>query len=203
MFKEIGMGTSIAGFWSNFLQADLFWYVSHDPGVRVSTASSYVAPTWSWASVSGRASFLDQGGFLAEILSVHCSPARSDELGMITSAELVVRAKTITLEAPDPATGKYTYLDAFRSDYIQPTLEARIWVGIIPSKTCNDPPDKRIPVNDGEHHAVLMGPLAIIIVRVMEAGEPPVCERVGTVHRSLTLNARTTLGGLIAPSHKF
>jgi hypothetical protein len=31
-----------------------------------------------------------------------------------------------------------------------------------------------------------MGPLAIIIVRVMEAGEPPVCERVGTVHRSLT-----------------
>lgn len=205
MFNEIDMGNYTAGFWSNFLRADLFWYVSHDPGVRVSTASSYVAPTWSWASVSGRVSFLDQGGFLAEILSVNCSPAGSDELGMITSAELVLRAKTIpvrlikeffhvrfvkfwtiTLEAPDPATGKYTYLDAFRSDYIQPTPEARIWAGIIPSKTWDDPPDKRIPVNDGEYFAVLTGPLAIIIVRVVEAGEPLVCERVGTVHRSLT-----------------
>lgn len=149
--------------------------------------------------------FLDQGDFLAEILSVHCSLAGSDELGMITSAELVLRAKTVpvrlikeffqvrfakfwtlTSKAPDPETGEYKYFDAFQSDYIQPTTEARIWAGIIPSQTFTDPPSKRVPVKYGEYLAVLMGTLAVIIVRVLEAGEPLVCERVGTVHGNMT-----------------
>ncbi|EEU38712.1 uncharacterized protein NECHADRAFT_83126 [Fusarium vanettenii 77-13-4] len=200
MFNEMDMGTYLAGFWSNFLRADLFWYACSTDGGRISTTSNYVAPTWSWASVSNKVRFGEQGIFLAKILSVHCSLAGSDELGMITSAELVLRAKTIpvrltqefffngkcwtiTLEGQDLASGKYTWLGAYRPDYVQPTPKADFWCGIIPRVEWPDrPPGKLIPVNDAEYLALLVGSRAIIIVRVVEAREPLVCERVGTVH---------------------
>ncbi|KAJ4210888.1 hypothetical protein NW759_012919 [Fusarium solani] len=211
MFNEIDMGTYLAGFWSNFLQADLLWCADCKSGVRVSTASNYVAPTWSWASVSGGVGWPTDGNggtkgdSLAEILSVHCSPAGADKLGMITSAELVLRAKTtpvyltkeffhlshskywnITLKSPCPAISKPASLSPFRPDCIQPTPEAKFWGGTITRS--RDSREKIIPVNDAEYLAVRMGALAIIIVRVVEAGEPLVCERVGTVHRSYREN---------------
>ncbi|RSL58809.1 hypothetical protein CEP54_007539 [Fusarium duplospermum] len=215
MFNELDMGTYLAGFWSNFLEADLFWYADHYPGTRISTASNYVAPTWSWASVSGKVSWGEQDIFLAEILNVHCTPAGSDELGMLTSAELVLRAKTIsvcltkeffsvehtgkhwtiTIGSQDPETGKQEYLGAFRSDCIQPTPEAKFWGGVIPKMTWpHDSPDNIIPVNDGDYLAVLMGTRATIIVRVVEAGQPLVCERVGTVHRNLVVECDDNTG---------
>ncbi|KAL2679286.1 hypothetical protein Neosp_010055 [[Neocosmospora] mangrovei] len=173
------MGTYLAGLWSNFLQADLFWSVSRDPGLHDGTNND----------------------FLAEVLSIHCSLAGSDELGMITSADLVLRAKTIpvcltqqffsdgkywtiTLESQDPATGKQANLGPYWHDCVQPTPEADFVPGFIPKATSPDSrPEKLVPVNDAEYLAMLAGSRALIIVKVVEAGEPLVCERVGTVHR--------------------
>ncbi|KAI8716936.1 HET domain-containing protein [Fusarium sp. LHS14.1] len=213
MFNQIDMGTYLAGLWSNFLQTDLFWlvggldsgFVSGEHGRRISNC---VAPTWSWASVCGRILWGDLRIFLADILSVRCSPVGSDELGMITSAELVLRAKTIpvcltqeffkvfsgrnywtiTLESQDPATGEHTRLVAFQPDYVQPTPEAEFLPGVIPRVALPDlPPEKLIPVKDAEYLAMQIGSQATIIVKVVEIGEPLVCEHVGIVHRNLEL----------------
>ncbi|RSM03383.1 hypothetical protein CDV31_010516 [Fusarium ambrosium] len=210
MFNEIDMGTYIAGFWSKFLRADLFWHSDGDLGTRTSTASNYIAPTWSWASVSGGVWWGEEDTSLAEVLSVQCSPAGSDELGMITLAELVLRAKTIpvrltkeffsfrlkdtikcwaiTLSIQDPWAGEPTCLGAFQpdciqTDCIQSTPEAEFRSGIIPKSMRYHSPEKYVPVNDADYIAMLLGERAVIIFKVVEAGEPPICERVGTVHR--------------------
>ncbi|KAM0431439.1 hypothetical protein ACHAPT_005416 [Fusarium lateritium] len=183
------------------MHADLFWHADTRPGVRISTASSYVAPTWSWASGSGIVDWYVGGSFLAEILGVHCSPSGSDELGMITSGELVLRAKTIpvrltkeffhlrsekfwtiTIESRDPATGEQACLGPFRPDCIQPTPEAEFYDDAMTKPSWPGySPKKMIPAGDGEYLAVLLGTLAVVIIRIVEAGDVIVCERVGAV----------------------
>ena len=52
-FNQLSLGGYLAGLWSATLGKGLYWQVDYTPGKRISTKDTYIAPSWSWASVSG------------------------------------------------------------------------------------------------------------------------------------------------------
>ncbi|KAH6879531.1 heterokaryon incompatibility protein-domain-containing protein [Thelonectria olida] len=213
-FTDIDLGVYMAGFWSNFLLGDLFWYVDYRPGARISTTSSYVAPTWSWASVSGGINWGKPGTLCVELISVHCDSSGSDDLGKMTYGELVLKARivpvrltrtfynlgqkkewNIGLECQDPETGEQACLGAYRPDCIEPVPGTEFFGGIIPSLWHSDySPDKAIPVEGGEYFAMLLGETAVIIMKAVQDGDPREYERAGTVHGNATTESEVMTG---------
>ncbi|PNP58145.1 hypothetical protein THARTR1_02303 [Trichoderma harzianum] len=147
-FNEIDLGTYLAGNWSNHLMRCLCWYSDSLPRRRLNTATAYVAPSWSWASVSGAAHFMDTSP-CAEIISACCYPAGPDNEGQITGGELILKAKILPArlfrsewipeyryygatkcegfqaDVQDPVTGKWEDAGPYHPDFIEPINEAR------------------------------------------------------------------------------
>lgn len=93
-FNEIDLGTYLAGNWSNFLMTCLCWSAGPIPGRRLNTTAAYVAPSWSWASVSGVVSFAVRDA-RSEIVSACCHPSGPDSTGQISGGELILKAKLL------------------------------------------------------------------------------------------------------------
>jgi hypothetical protein len=204
-FREINLGDYVAGFWSRFLMGDLFWYADYFPGCRVSTTSAYVAPTWSWASVSGSINWGTTGALDAVLVSTHHVLAGPDKFGQITYAEVALEAKLVPvsltweirkvggikelymdLQCRDPRSGHQACLGAYRSDYFVPEPGLEYFGGFIFNLRFPGAfPDQRIPVTDGKYFALLLGETAVIVIKAIEDKGSQVYERAGTVHSHL------------------
>jgi len=72
------------------------------PGKRLSVESSsrYVAPSWSWASVSGNVNWDWDRAFEphVQILSARCDLAGPDETGAVVGGDIGMKAKLIPLK---------------------------------------------------------------------------------------------------------
>ncbi|KAE8330145.1 hypothetical protein BDV39DRAFT_170814 [Aspergillus sergii] len=89
--------TYIAGLWRNTLCLDLLWR-----GNRESELATWQAPSWSWASINGKVTFLineqNVHGFrpMLSYVTHHCTPLHpTDEgcFGGLQSASLTVKGK--------------------------------------------------------------------------------------------------------------
>ena len=114
-------GQYLAGLWSNHLPAALLWKVIHRAPLARSCNDktyrpmSYVAPSWSWASIYGEITYESQRlehvgerpeestadydfGDLA-LNSIHIQPKNADPFGEISNAFLVLRARIVSVDS--------------------------------------------------------------------------------------------------------
>lgn len=92
----------LAEFWSGSLVADLLWWANKVGRKRL---GAEVAPSWSWASVTGGVQYLQVKSPLVEVLSVECQDADSGPFGRIGEWSL-----------EDPHYGEFAGLETFALD---------------------------------------------------------------------------------------
>ena len=103
-----GRFTYVAGLWREQLAEGLTW--SHVGSARRDTAAGssrlgeYVAPTFSWASVSGEVAWRTRGPHqTVEILEVACSLAGHDPCGQVTSGYIWLKGQLLPCKIKDKA----------------------------------------------------------------------------------------------------
>ncbi|KAI0115707.1 hypothetical protein GGR51DRAFT_575543 [Nemania sp. FL0031] len=93
-------GRYLAGLWEDNFAYQLCWWIN-DTHRKVET---YLAPSWSWLSVSGAVGFVHNGSryntasFAVEIMEVECNTA-NNQTGAITGGFLKINGKWIRLRA--------------------------------------------------------------------------------------------------------
>jgi hypothetical protein len=94
-FNKIDLGTYLAGLWSKDLKTGLCWRVEdgHQP-----RNSSYVAPSWSWASVHGRVNWSTHAEDAFEIEDPVCIPDGIDITGAVSRGQLTLFGSVIPLQ---------------------------------------------------------------------------------------------------------
>ncbi|OCL13181.1 hypothetical protein AOQ84DRAFT_122654 [Glonium stellatum] len=92
------LGDYLAGTWSKHLLSMLLWTKASDWPARRRRPSSYIAPSWSWASLVGPViwnlegphSLSDPGNYVAEIIEAKCETSPDDEFGSVYSGYLII-----------------------------------------------------------------------------------------------------------------
>jgi hypothetical protein len=93
MWAKASNDEYLAGLWRSRLPKDLLWYT---PYPRIDNERlMYVAPSWSWASIDGEATWLHkhEATFLlplAEIMKVDIELASSNPFGQVKSASMIL-----------------------------------------------------------------------------------------------------------------
>ncbi|KAL8368494.1 hypothetical protein RB599_004102 [Gaeumannomyces hyphopodioides] len=113
-----------AGLWKSQLLEGLLWGRPGFPkaGEIASFArtETFVAPSWSWASVNGRVKFADRSlgsdKPKAELLHVIAEPAGSDPLGQVSSGLLVLRGQCFWATLPAEGLGTVRHGLVFNLD---------------------------------------------------------------------------------------
>jgi len=214
-FRDISLGTYLAGIWSSSLPSDLAWHAAHMPGKRLSAESSrYVAPSWSWVSVSGNVNWAWDRAFepRVQILSARCDLAGPDETGAVVGGEIGMTAKLIPLkllygdleiprsngtrhtymqlEARDPSTGKFASMapSMYLPDYVPPQiacLEMAFHAGA--DMLWGDgvsDRDELTPLLDAEYFGLQLADDFVMVVRPVAGEGGNILERVGAVQRN-------------------
>lgn len=210
-FGDISLGTYLAGIWSSSLPLGLCWHAAHTPGKRLSTVSSrYVAPSWSWASVSGNVNW-DTRDFrpLVEVIDAQCIHAGPDETGSVCGGDVRLKARIIPvrllygdvaiprteglrytymhLEARDPSTGQYARPSMYRPDYVPQhisSLQMVFHAGadmIWGDASSGEWVNNLTPLQDAEYFGLQLAVSFIMVVRPVLGEGPDVYERVGSV----------------------
>jgi hypothetical protein len=113
------LGRYVAGLWSYDFIEQLLWarYPGDDP-LRT-RSSEFVAPTWSWASISEPVTWYEEGNQkslsamnrktvgIASLEDVHCQPAGLDPFGRLSGGHVLLAAPAIY--ATLPATQNLTH----------------------------------------------------------------------------------------------
>lgn len=91
-YQKVTSDQYLAGLWRKDLLRQLCWGKAHAVGPCI-RPSRYRAPTWSWASINGRATFSDLGKgssskFVVEVQHVSVDPIGLDPLGGVKSGSL-------------------------------------------------------------------------------------------------------------------
>ncbi|KAL6810693.1 heterokaryon incompatibility domain-containing protein [Trichoderma sp. SZMC 28013] len=197
-FDEIDLGTYLAGNWSNLLMGCLHWYSDPLPGRRLNTTTTYVAPSWSWASVSGAVHF-SAAKPCVEIISACCYPAGSDNEGQVTGGELILKAKIlpaklfrsewtpksrsygatkcqgIQADVQNPATGKWEDAGPYHPDFIEPTPEARF------AESGFERVSDLLTELDGEYFAMPLAESFGLILKAVHTQKTNTFERTGSI----------------------
>jgi hypothetical protein len=202
-FNQISLGRYLAGHWSNVLNGDLCWYSHYTPGKRLSTGTRYVAPSWSWASVSGPVNWPFEADFepVAEIISADCSPSGVDPMGSVSYGEVILRAKIIKLAGyrgiatlRDGTQKVFDYLEcpvrqASPGTYRPDAVPEGIGAGLEFFAGSNYFMDKSQvrgadlqPLTDGEYYGMLMAKTYVMVVRPVSKSQDTY-ERLGCVNR--------------------
>jgi hypothetical protein len=73
----------VAGMWERDLTDHIPWYVVENTRDRGGLLMHYIAPTWSWASVTGHVSYGNQTSYVGhfKVLSINCQPQGSSLFG--------------------------------------------------------------------------------------------------------------------------
>ncbi|KAL7624112.1 hypothetical protein AAE478_005669 [Parahypoxylon ruwenzoriense] len=86
-------GDYIAGLWRDHLNTGILWKASGSPA-RCSRPAEYVAPSWSWASVSGKIRFVPLSAdtrFTWRVLDAQCAPkGKNSAFGQLAEGYLRV-----------------------------------------------------------------------------------------------------------------
>ena len=98
-YQESELPQYLAGMWSDDLLEQLLWIAKHP----TTTNPVYVAPTWSWASMSGPVDFRQNSDFAekmgmgdivydyeAHVLEAVCTPATLDSFGRLSGGHLKI-----------------------------------------------------------------------------------------------------------------
>jgi hypothetical protein len=105
-FQIYNIGVYAAGLWEKHLHTQILWRSSAHGKLRT-RSSKYIAPTWSWASLSGGVYFLGAQAhrpgnnilrctkIVGSILEVHCTPGGLDALGSVVDGYLRVRGQIV------------------------------------------------------------------------------------------------------------
>jgi hypothetical protein len=93
-FDKINLGSYLAGLWSNDLIIGLCWRIDDGHQKRIPT---YVAPSWSWASVRGRVNWPSNVEPEFEVADAVCETSGLDPTGTVSAGYLTLRARTIPL----------------------------------------------------------------------------------------------------------
>ena len=96
-------GTYLAGLWSNYLDTGLQWTRpilsggSRISSPLVSKPSSYLAPSWSWASINAAAQYTAPREPIQGISIIHaaCTPDGLDPMGTVKDGKLVLSGPVI------------------------------------------------------------------------------------------------------------
>ncbi|OTA55253.1 HET-domain-containing protein [Hypoxylon sp. EC38] len=87
-----------AGMWRDQLNASILWKAAGAPS-RCYRTTKYVAPSWSWASVSGKIRFIPLSKdtrFIWEVIDAKSySASQSGDFGKVSSAYLKARSKVV------------------------------------------------------------------------------------------------------------
>jgi hypothetical protein len=94
-------GTYLAGLWSNYLDTGLLWThpfpISVASPPLVSKPSSYLAPSWSWASINAAAGYTAARKPVQGISIIHaaCTPDGLDPMGTVKDGNIVLTGPII------------------------------------------------------------------------------------------------------------
>ncbi|KAK4183074.1 heterokaryon incompatibility protein-domain-containing protein [Podospora australis] len=214
-FKEINLGTYLAGIWSSSLPLGLCWHAANIPGKRLSDLSGkYIAPSWSWASVSGNVNWnTDTFQPRCKVLDYRRDLAGPDPTGSISSGEICLEASIIPLklyqgeqeiphagnglryayihlQARDPHTGEWGCPSMYLPDSYAPTNgeDVAFHAGadmIWGDRKTSERVESLESFGDGGYFGLQMAVNYIMIVRPVRGTEVPgVFERVGSVQRN-------------------
>lgn len=111
--QQANAGECFAGMWRKYLAEHMTWQIDTSRKIRHTRHETYVAPTWSWASVnvnvkmseilvdytiSAMGLTLPEPNVVAEILDVQYSLAGLDPTGSLSDAILTIRAPVLPAE---------------------------------------------------------------------------------------------------------
>ncbi|KAK1239938.1 hypothetical protein MKX08_007380 [Trichoderma sp. CBMAI-0020] len=172
------------------------------PGRRLNSTAAYVAPSWSWASVSGVVSFAACDA-RAEIVSAFCHPTGPDISGQISGGEVILKAKllparlfrsewkseysfpgvskcvAVQADVQDPVTGKWVDAGPYHPDFIEQQAGAMF----LESRRFENDSNFLTKI-DGDYFAM---PLAESISLILKArhtkGDTNTFERIGTIQK--------------------
>ena len=117
----------LAGLWSDTLPKSLLWY-SHPRSERV---QPYIAPSWSWASVTRSVRWGISESFAVvdqtelQLVAANCVPAGPNKYGALESAELVVqgqlwRVRLLEVDTSGFSAARILEEDGTNSSYVLP-----------------------------------------------------------------------------------
>jgi hypothetical protein len=211
-FDQIYLGEYLAGLWSKDLELSLCWHADYRPRRRLSTLLpqyQYIAPSWSWASVSGPVNWPEDNEFdsVINIISASCTASGGDPMGAVSYGEVVLRGKVIELsayrgevtgqdvprmvyyydhlECHNPSTGSQTCPGTYRPDTMINIDGYEYFAG---ANYFIDKPDVQgadlLPLTDGDYYGLLMAKTYIMILRPVLSGESDTFERLGSIWMS-------------------
>ncbi|KAF2965999.1 hypothetical protein GQX73_g7581 [Xylaria multiplex] len=117
-------GRYLAGLWEDNFAYQLCWWIN-DTHRKVET---YLAPSWSWLSVSGAVNFVldasryDTASFAVEIIEAECTTANS-QTGAVTGGFLKINGKWIRLLASIYDLGSETKPPSYRLVHAETGIE--------------------------------------------------------------------------------
>ncbi|KAK0634122.1 heterokaryon incompatibility protein-domain-containing protein [Immersiella caudata] len=106
--QNISLGRYLAGLWSSYLNRGLCWWADYRPCMRISIPTQYIAPSWSWMSVSGQVQIVlpEQFQPAAEVLSADCVPiSPSNPTGPVSYEDPNVKGEELELMNDGPYFG--------------------------------------------------------------------------------------------------
>ncbi|OTB00997.1 hypothetical protein M426DRAFT_14854 [Hypoxylon sp. CI-4A] len=94
----------LGGTWRSQLNTSILWKAAGSPA-RCHRTAEYVAPSWSWASVSGKIRFVPLSKdtrFIWHVLDAKCSPrGRNNVFGQVDSGYLRVRSQVVRVRVEE------------------------------------------------------------------------------------------------------
>lgn len=117
----------LAGLWEQTLPANLCWHLESVDILKYAP-TQYVAPSWSWASITQaityRSSLIRQGfNPSVAVVEVHCDVPGLNPLGKVSNGHLVLRGKVIQIQLScrDPGNSiQYDIGEGLRKNYRSP-----------------------------------------------------------------------------------
>ncbi|KAI1482125.1 HET-domain-containing protein [Daldinia eschscholtzii] len=94
----------LAGLWYGSLELDLLWARKHRPKVQ-QRSESYIAPTWSWASIPGPIAYDSTSPLRphVQVLDASCEYIDGNQFGQATGGQLVLRGESVTCTLCKPS----------------------------------------------------------------------------------------------------
>ena len=125
-----------SGLWQKGLPNHLLWLTRHLQAGKASRPESYIAPSWSWASLKGAVTFLDPGSGMTPyvtVLQCHVVSAVSQQFGQVSDGYLRLRgplAQASFIESEEKL-NSYTQNEpwhpvAFRTQGSEPRLTIKL-----------------------------------------------------------------------------
>ncbi|KAN0104290.1 hypothetical protein V8E51_010035 [Hyaloscypha variabilis] len=176
-------GTYLAGLWSNYLDTGLQWTRpivdsrSRISSPLISKPSSYLAPSWSWASLNAAAQYIAPRKPIQGISIIHatCTPDGLDPMGTVKDGKLVLSGPiillklTVTIALPEAAADmEQLHILRDYTDYAFSREDMRM-NGLGAS-------------NSLDVYGLVMSPDFVMVLRRLSTVEEDVYERIGSLN---------------------